>query len=222
MSVSKPVSRVSRRQFLRAGAALAAATALGGVAFNPVKTLWAVDPKRIYLAPDDHTDLWWTASDAEYRQAFVEMLDYYLDLADTTASERPEFQSRWNCDGSYWLWTYERTKPAGFNRLMSRVRDGHISVPLNALVVCLGGAPAEAVLRGMYYAGSLERRFNLRLPVAISMENQTLPYGLTALWGVRGRAIAGRGSAPAIPRCPSWATAIARSTGTRGQTAAGF
>lgn len=186
MSVSKPVSRVSRRQFLRAGAALAAATALGGVAFNPVKTLWAVDPKRIYLAPDDHTDLWWTASDAEYRQAFVEMLDYYLDLADTTASERPEFQSRWNCDGSYWLWTYERTKPAGFNRLMSRVRDGHISVPLNALVVCLGGAPAEAVLRGMYYAGSLERRFNLRLPVAISMENQTLPYGLTALWAGSG------------------------------------
>jgi hypothetical protein len=38
------------------------------------------------------------------------------------------------------------------------IKSGHISVPLNALCVCLGGAPAEAVLRGMYYPGQIERR----------------------------------------------------------------
>jgi alpha-mannosidase len=49
-----------------------------------------------------------------------------------------------------------------------------------------GGTPTDAVLRGMYYAGSLERRFGLKIPLAIANENQTLPYGLGALWAGSG------------------------------------
>jgi alpha-mannosidase len=65
--------------------------------------IWAhASPKRIYIAADDHTDYFWTADEDTYRQAFLEMIDYYLDLADATDTEPPEFQSRWNCDGSYW------------------------------------------------------------------------------------------------------------------------
>ena len=143
--------------------------------------------KRIYIAPDDHTDYFWSADEDVYRDAFIEMIDYYLDLADTTDGEVPEHQSRWNCDGSFWLWTYEQNKtPAEFDRLIDRIRDGHISAPLTALVSCLGGAPAEAVLRGMYYPGQLERRYNLRFPMAVCMENQVLPYGLGALWSGSG------------------------------------
>ena len=144
-------------------------------------------PKRIYIAPDDHTDYFWSGDELQYRDAFLAMIDYYLDLADVTVDNPPEFQSRWNCDGSFWVWTYERNRtPAQFERLIGRVRDGHISFPLNALVTSLGSAPAEAVIRGMHYAGQLERRFNLRIPVAISMENQTLPYGLSSLWAGSG------------------------------------
>ncbi len=147
----------------------------------------AAQPKRIYIAPDDHTDYMWTGDEEEYRRAFVEMLDYYLDLADKTKGNPTEFQSRWHADGSIWLWTYERNKSAAeFKRLIERVRDGHISFPLNALVSTHGGTPMEATLRGMYYAGSLERRFGFRVPLAIAMENQTLPYGLGALWAGAG------------------------------------
>lgn len=143
--------------------------------------------RRIYLAPDDHTDYMWTGDEEAYRQSFVKMLDYYLDLADKTKSEPPEFQSRWHADGSFWIWTYERNKPAAeFARLIERIRDGHISFPLNALVSTYGGTPTEAVLRGMYYAGSLERRFGLKIPLAIANEDQTLPYGLGALWAGSG------------------------------------
>ncbi len=143
--------------------------------------------KRIYIANDDHTDYMWTGNEEEYRQAFIEMLDHYLDLADKTKKEPSEFQSRWHCDGTIWLWNYERNKTAPeFARLIENIRDGHISVPLNALVSTYGGTPMEAILRGMYYAGSIERRFNLRLPLAIAMENQTLPYGLGALWAGSG------------------------------------
>jgi alpha-mannosidase len=143
--------------------------------------------RRIYIAPDDHTDYMWSGNEEEYRQAFVEMIDYYLDLAEKTAGNPPEHQSRWHCDGTIWFWTYEHNKPAAdFKRLIERVRDGHVSVPLNALVSTYGGTPTEAVLRGMYYAGSLERRFNLRIPLAIAMENQTLPYGLGSLWAGSG------------------------------------
>ena len=150
-------------------------------------TVAAQTPKRIYLAPDDHTDYMWTMDEEGYRAAFVEMLDYYLNQADATASNPAPYQGRWNCDGSFWLWTYERNKSAAdFNRLISRIRDGHISAPLTALVSCYGGVPAEAVLRGMYYPGTLERRFNLRFPLAVAMENQTMPYGLGSLWAGAG------------------------------------
>jgi len=114
-------------------------------------------PKRIYLAPDDHTDYLWSLDEAGYRQALVEMVDYYLHQIDATATNPPPFQGRWNCDGSFWLWTYEKHKTsAEFNRLIERVRDRHISAPLTTLVSCYGGQPTEAVLRGMYYAGSLD------------------------------------------------------------------
>lgn len=143
--------------------------------------------KRIYIAPDDHTDYMWTGDEEDYRRVYVEMLDYYLDLADKTQSNPPELQSKWHADGSLWLWTYEKNKtPAQFARLIERVKDGHISLPLNALVSTYGGTPMEATLRGMYYAGDLQRRYKLQLPVAIAMENQTLPYGLGALWAGSG------------------------------------
>ena len=29
---------------------------------------------KVYIAPDDHTDYFWTASDVEYRQAFIDTL----------------------------------------------------------------------------------------------------------------------------------------------------
>ncbi len=143
--------------------------------------------KRIYIANDDHTDLFWTADEQTYTKAFITMLDYYLALADSTQNEPSDFQSRFNCDGSYWLWVYQKNKtPAEFQRLISRLQDGHISAPLNALVVCQGGAPAEAVIRGMYYAGKLQREYNLPFDMAIAMENQTLPYGLAGLWASAG------------------------------------
>jgi len=75
---------------------------------------------------------------------------------------------------------------AQFQNLINRISDGHISVPLNPFCVVLGGAPAEAVLRSAYYPGHLERLYNLNFTLAYSMENQTLPYGLGALWAGSG------------------------------------
>jgi alpha-mannosidase len=143
--------------------------------------------KRIYIAPDDHTDYFWSGDDVTYRRAFLRMLDFQLALVDQTRGEPEDYQARYACDGSLWLWEYERNKtPAEFARLMERIRDGHVSAPLNAAVSCYGGIPAEAVLRGMYYSGRLERRFGTRFEIAVSMENQTLPYGLPSLWAGAG------------------------------------
>ncbi len=166
--------------------------------------LWShAESKRIYIAPDDHTDYMWSGDEEEYRRAFIETIDYYLDLADRTKGNPPEHQSRFHCDGSFWLWTYERNKPpAQFARLMERVRSGHISFPLNALVSTYGGMPTEAVLRGMYYAGSLERRFGIRVPLAVAMEDQTLPYGLGALWAGSGARYSWKGICGCLTQLP--------------------
>ena len=40
--------------------------------------------RRFYIAPDDHTDYYWIADAATYRQAFLSMTDYYLDKMDAT------------------------------------------------------------------------------------------------------------------------------------------
>ena len=139
--------------------------------------------KRIYIAPDDHTDLFWTADLETYDQAFLIMLDYYIDLSYNTRHEPHIHQSRWNCDGSYWMWVYEKNRsPEQFQRLIAYINSGHISVPLNPLAVVWGSAPAEAVIRGMYYPGKIERKYNIRLPLVYSMENQTLPLGLATIW----------------------------------------
>jgi alpha-mannosidase len=144
-------------------------------------------PKRVFMAPDDHTDYFWSATDVEYKQAFVTMLDYYLDQADATAGEPSNYQSRFSTDGTLWIRAYEQSKtPAAFQRLIDRIKSGHISAPLNPLVITYGAVPAEAVIRSMYYAGQLERRYGIDLPIAIAMENATMPYGLSSLWAGSG------------------------------------
>ena len=43
----------------------------------------AVAVQRIYLAPDDHTDWIWSATEAQYEQYFQDMLDFYKNAANT-------------------------------------------------------------------------------------------------------------------------------------------
>src|SRR5215203_2121063 len=158
---------------------------------------------RIYIANDDHTDYMWTADAATYARVFVEQLDFHLRLIDDTARNAPPFQSRFNADGSFWFWTYERSKTAAeFDRLIARVRSGHISVPYTALVSTYGGQPAEAILRGLYYAGRLERKHGLRFSQAVAMENQTFPLGLTSLWAGAGAQFSWRGVCGCASRLP--------------------
>ena len=143
--------------------------------------------KRIYIANDDHTDYFWSGDDVQYRSAFLSMLDYYMTQAETTAYRPSDLRGRFNTDGSLWVWEYERNKSAAaFQRLIGHLRDGNLSMPLNPAVLCYGAMPAEAVLRSMYYAGRLERRHSLRFPLAIAMENQTLPGGIASLWAGSG------------------------------------
>jgi len=143
--------------------------------------------KRLYIANDDHTDYMWTGNEAQYDSAFVHMLDYYLDQIDSTKNNPSDFQARFNCDGSYWLRAYQKYRsPQQFNRLITAIKSGHISSPLNTLVSTYGAQPTEAVLRGMYYAGSLERAYDVRFTLAQAMENNTIPLGLASLWAGSG------------------------------------
>lgn len=162
--------------------------------FAAAAALRAAEPTRIYIGNDDHTDYMW-ATDAEtYDDIFVDMLDFHLGLTEQTLGKPSPFRNRFNTDGSLWLWHYERKKsPADFARLIARIKEGYISSPLNTIVACYGGQPVEAVLRGMYYAGRLERRHGLRFPLATATENQTLPLGLASLFAGAGASYSWRG-----------------------------
>ncbi len=150
--------------------------------------------KKIYIAPDDHTDYMWTNTEEAYSQAFLEMLDYYIKLNDSTANEPYPYQSKWNCDGSFWVYTYHKHRSKEqFGELIRQVKEGKITVPLNTLAGLHGMAPAEATIRQMYYAGSLERKYGLDLNLVINMEDQVLPLGLSSLWAGAGAKYSWRG-----------------------------
>ena len=171
--------------------------------FTILATACVPAQRRFYIAPDDHTDYFWTADDTTYRQAFLTMIDYYLNKMDATASNPSDSQMRWTCDGSLWMWEYEHNRNAQqFERFLSRMRDGHMSVALNPLVLVQGGAPAEAVLRGMYYPGLIERRGNVHFPLAIAMEDQTLPFGLASLWAGSGAKYSWKGVCNCATKVP--------------------
>src|SRR5215203_3260602 len=90
----------------------------------------AAQNKRLYIAVDDHTDYMWTADEAKYDSAFVQMLDFYLNQIDSTKDHPSDFQSRFNCDGSLWLRAYQKHRStARFNRLIAAIKSGHISAP---------------------------------------------------------------------------------------------
>jgi alpha-mannosidase len=150
--------------------------------------------RKIYLAPDDHTDYMWSADEEGYRKAFLETLDYYIRINDSTANESYPYQSKWNCDGSLWVYEYEKNRTSEqFSKLIDQIRAGKITVPLNTLSELLGIAPLEATIRDMYYAGSLERRYGLDLDLVINMEDQVLPLGLASLWAGSGAKYSWRG-----------------------------
>ncbi|MBX7123772.1 MAG: hypothetical protein K1X42_16715 [Opitutaceae bacterium] len=172
--------------------------------FGIVSSAFAADPVRIYIANDDHTDLLWTADEETYAKAFIGMLDFHLKLADDTAANPPPYRNRFNCDGSYWIWNYEQRKsPEEFARLIARIREGTISVPLNLVVSCYGGQPLEAILRGMAYSGRLEREHGLHFPLAVAMENQTLPLGLASVFAGCGARYSWRGVCACGSRLPN-------------------
>ncbi|NOT35417.1 MAG: glycoside hydrolase [Candidatus Eisenbacteria bacterium] len=169
---------------------------LGAVALAIASSLAvpAIAQKRIYIANDDHTDYFWSGDAAQYRSAFLSTLDYYMNQIESTAGNISDHQARYNMDCSLWLWEYERNKSAtAYQRLIGHLRTGKLSMPLNPAVLCYGAAPAEAVLRGMYYAGRIERRESLRFPLVVAMENQTLPGGVASLWAGAGAQYSWRG-----------------------------
>ncbi len=150
--------------------------------------------KRIYIAPDDHTDYMWTADEETYTQAILSMLDYYIELNEATADQPYPYRSKWNCDGSWWIRVYEENRTEEqFRKLIEQIREGSITAPLNTLESVMGVAPLEAILRDMYYAGSLERKYGIDFPMALNMEDQVLPWGLSSLWAGSGARYSWRG-----------------------------
>ena len=195
------ISHLKRRAFMAIFSFRSASIASLALIVSGLLSPAVLGQKRFYIAPDDHTDYYWIADGATYRQSFLTMIDYYLNKMDATAGNPSDTQMRWSCDGSLWMWEYERNRtPAQFERFLSRIRDGHMSVALNPLVLVQGGSPAEAVLRGMYYPGLIERRSNVHFPIAIAMEDQTLPYGLPSLWAGSGAKYSWKG----VCNCATW------------------
>ncbi|MEP7145185.1 MAG: hypothetical protein ABI707_20030, partial [Ferruginibacter sp.] len=162
-------------------------------AFSP-ETIFA-QQKKLYIANGDHSDYVYTADEATYRTAYINQLDYYINLMETQNDTiLPQFRHRYNCDNSLWVYEYEKAKSVvDFQRLIQKIKTGYITVPFNPLVPLYGGQNAEIALRGMYYGGYLERKYGIKIDIAQAVENQTLPLGINSLWAGVGAAYSWRG-----------------------------
>ncbi|MEO8765507.1 MAG: T9SS type A sorting domain-containing protein [Ginsengibacter sp.] len=149
---------------------------------------------RLYLSNDNHTDYMWTADAATYDNAFITMIDTWMANNNATNANAPDYQTKFNFDGTYWAWSYEKQKTAAqFQALMNQVKNERIVIPMNPLIITYGCVPAEATLRGMYYAGELQRKYSIPFDMSMSMENQVLPLGLPSLWKGSGAKYAWHG-----------------------------
>ncbi len=189
-------SRAALRPCAAIIAALLLAATLVALRASP-----AAAQERHYIANDDHTDYFWSGTDEDYRSAFLSMLDYYMQLAEDTANLPSDQRSRFNCDGSLWIYEFLQNRPqAQINRLMGHIRNGSITFPMQSLVTMPGAMPTEAVIRDMYLAGRLERRFGLDVDLVVAMENQTLPAGVASLWAGAGARFSWKGICGCVSR----------------------
>lgn len=145
------------------------------------------DKKRLYLGNDTHTDWMYNGDYDKWKQYIFDMTDFYLGLGEGTINEKPEARSKWNYDSSIWLYMLEKHKsPEYFNRVLAQLKNNQASVPYNFILPAYGATPAEAVIRGMYYSGYLERKYGLEIDIAVAQENATIPLGLSSLWAGSG------------------------------------
>jgi alpha-mannosidase len=145
------------------------------------------EKKRLYLGNDTHTDWMYNGDYDKWKQYIFDMTDFYLGLGESTIKEKPEARSKWNYDSSIWLYMLEKYKsPEYFNRVLAQLKNNQASVPYNFILPTYGATPAEAVIRGMYYSGYLERKYGLNIDIAVAQENATIPLGLSSLWAGSG------------------------------------
>jgi alpha-mannosidase len=148
---------------------------------------FAQEKKRLYLANDTHTDWMYNGDYDQWKDNILKMTDFYLNLGEQTINEPVQRQSKWNYDSAIWLWMIEKYKDKAYlNRVIDQLKRQQASVPYNFILPAFGGTPAEAVIRGMYYGGYLERKYGIDVDMAVAQENATIPLGLASLWAGSG------------------------------------
>ena len=97
-----------------------------------IKAESGAQAKRFYIANDDHTDYLWSANEAVYKNVMLTTLDKYLLQIDSTISAGLPLrhQAKYNCDGSFWFWVYEKNRTVvQMNNLVSKVKSGRCDPP---------------------------------------------------------------------------------------------
>ena len=159
---------------------------------------------RLYLSNDDHTDYMFYADEKGYDTLFVNMIDAWIANNNATNANPPDYQTKFNCDGTYWAWVYAKHKTAAqFQTFMNQVKSERMVIAMNPLIVTLGCVPAEATIRGMYYAGELKKKYGISFDEVRGMENQVMPLGLASIWKGCGAKYAWHGICNCLTKVPN-------------------
>ncbi len=141
----------------------------------------------IYIAQDKHLDYNWCGSPVEVETRMAALVDYYLDLTESTGG-------RWNLDSTLWLEVYRRQRgDAAAGRLLQAIHEGRIGCAGNRAVLLWGLLSSELAIRACYGALPIEEAADRPCRTALVMENAGLPWGIAGIVAEGGFLYLGRG-----------------------------
>jgi hypothetical protein len=144
----------------------------------------------VYLCQDKHLDYNWCGSNTEIEIRMTELLDFYLEQAETRGS-------RWNLDGTLWFDVYRRHRgETGAARLLDAIRNGYFGFGANHSVQLWGMMSTESAFRALSGGRQIEDASGIPAKTALIMETWGILHGAGTILTESGVSRLARGTYP--------------------------
>ncbi|MGO8678613.1 MAG: glycosyl hydrolase-related protein [Limisphaerales bacterium] len=160
--------------------ALALILATGPVSARQVLAA-AASPWRILIANDTCPDVTWGFTQAQTRQAFVDLIAAHLDEMTRTDALPLEDRDHYNATAFIEVEAFLEKCPQRRDELFRRIRQGRLCVSPFLCNSLWGFQSVEGALRVFYPARRMERGHGMPIDVAEHIELPSLPWGMATL-----------------------------------------
>jgi len=136
---------------------------------------------KIYIANDVCLDYTWALTEEQVHDYTAELIAAHLDAMKATDHESWENMDRYTCTTTNEILFFLEKYPERKEELVSRVKEGRITLSPFLVNTNWGFPGVEGFLRGLYPAKRFAIANNLKLEHAVHSELPSLPWGAVSL-----------------------------------------